>query len=372
MPIVSGSDIGTKGETALFMRSHQRPYVFDPRCPPDSRVSEMFRRLKRKKAVPDLCSADFYPWPPSRFALPESLYILGRRIRRRFHGSLLRTPILLVRVFDYDMYVPSLDKEIGRGLAGYGFRELDQRYVLQLVVKPGCTILDLGSNIGYYVAMFGSLMAKQGRIYAVEPDPRSAAVLRRNVDLNHLGNIVSVDSVAISDYTGIGVLYQAAHPNLSGMALSTLDRHYGGTISVAVHDLGDYLSHLREKVDVLRMDIEGHEASVLRSLCRSLRHGKLLVDPPSTIVFEPHSWEYDTSEMKEIVGELFQYGYKAAFLCTSHEEFSPLLPLGYEPQRVIRSVGYLHGIYQGVRDSDAIKLIACAPGLTTVCLQRQA
>jgi FkbM family methyltransferase len=269
------------------------------------------------------------------------------------------------------MDVPLRDKGIGKMLASYGFRELDQRYVLQQVVKPSSTILDLGSNIGYYLAMFGSLMNKQGRIYAVEPDPRSASFLKRNVDLNQLQDIVYVDSIALSDYSGNSLLHQAENPNHSSLTISKLPCCYIGTASVAIRDFSDYLNHLGTKVDLLRMDIEGHENAVLRSLCRSLRCGKLIFDAPNTIVFEPHSWEYDALEFKETLCELFGFGYKASFLCTRNEEFSPLLPLGYEPQLIIRAFGRPQGVYQGIRDSHAIELIADEPGLTTVCLQRE-
>jgi len=123
------------------------------------------------------------------------------------------------------------------------------------------------------------------------------------------------------------------------------------------------------------MDIEGQEVEVLRSLARSLRCGTLGVPPPEAIVFEPHAWEYTGSDMEETLCELFRWGYRAAFLGTAHEAFSPLLALGYEPRAIIYSNDhlagdYVHGVYEGVRNPDAIRVIAGSPGITTVCLRR--
>jgi FkbM family methyltransferase len=305
-----------------------------------------------------------------------ALHIFGKRIRRSIHSRFLRTESLRVSVFDYQMYVPLLSMGMGRALAGTGYRELDQRYVLQRVVKPGDHVLDMGANIGYYVSMYASLLGGHGRIHAIEPDPRSVPFLTKNIELNGLSEIATVDCLALSDMNGNVPFFQAEEPNLSGLAVSRLERRYIGEVLTPVQDFAEYLDSIGDGVDLLRMDIEGHEVEVLRSLARSLKDGTVGVLPPKTIVFEPHAWEYVDSDMEMTLRELFQWGYQAAFLCTAHEAFSPLLVLGYEPRAIIHSndhLGgdYVHGVYQDVRNEDAIRVIAGSPGLTTVCLQNE-
>jgi len=223
----------------ISIRSH-----LVPRCPPEASVPELFHRLARRTDIPKLYSSDFYPCPRWTIPLPMPLHIFGKRVRRCIHSRFLRTESLRVSVFDYHLYVPLLSLGMGRALAGIGYRELDQRYILQRVVQSGDVILDLGANIGYYVAMYGQLLGGKGSVYAVEPDPRSVPFLRKNIELNELGEMVTVDCSALSDTTGIAPFFQAEHPNLSGLSISRLARRYTGTIPVPVQDFAEYLGSL--------------------------------------------------------------------------------------------------------------------------------
>ena len=54
------------------------------------------------------------------------------------------------------------DKGISRALWLFGDRELEHKYLLEKVIKPGMTILDIGSNIGYYPLMELNLIGKKG------------------------------------------------------------------------------------------------------------------------------------------------------------------------------------------------------------------
>ena len=90
------------------------------------------------------------------------------------------------------------DKGISRALWLFGDRELEHKYLLEKVIKPGMTILDIGSNIGYYLLMELNLIGKNGNLISVEPSNSNIELLKKNLILNNFHEI-EIHEGAISD-----------------------------------------------------------------------------------------------------------------------------------------------------------------------------
>lgn len=299
-------------------------------------------------------------------------YIVARKARRQIYMRLLRRKDMISKIFDFRLCLP-IKEGIGPGLACQGTRELDHRYLIQKLLKPNSIVLDLGANIGYYVTMYGELMNNSGFIYAIEPDLRSVEYLRRNIALNGMTDTVTIDQLAISDYDGTTAFHLASSANLSGLDVSKISRRYDKTVDVEVRDLANYLGSLPHTIDIMRMDIEGHEVAVLRSLANRAEKEKSIQWAPKRILFEGHAWEYHNSgrnEMRPVIERLFRAGYHARYLCNTLEHFSPIRPRGYAPEVVIDDNLHYYGIYENVKNEDAAELISEEPGITTICLER--
>ena len=65
------------------------------------------------------------------------------------------------------------DKGLSRTLILFGERELDHKIILEKVLKKNMKILDIGSNIGYYLLIERNLIGRKSKIIAVEPVPVS-------------------------------------------------------------------------------------------------------------------------------------------------------------------------------------------------------
>ena len=158
----------------------------------------------------------------------------------------------------------------------YGLYGAWERHSLRIwahVSANAREILDIGANTGIY-----SLLARknnsQATILAVEPIPVNADVLQANIDANSAR--VIVERIAMSDTDGVAVMYMlkeqlnymtsinddryAAHPEIVGNA---------EVVPISV-PIGTW-SGLQEKYslagpDLIKIDVEGHEVSVLRSL----------------------------------------------------------------------------------------------------------
>jgi len=134
-------------------------------------------------------------------------------------------------------------------------------------LSPGSTFVDIGANLGVYSFWAHNCLQGQGRILAVEPDPEMRRRLAFNVATNGITDI-GICPVALSDRQGTGELL--VNPAQRGE--NTLAREEalaaGGQRTVQHVEL-DTLLHLLqsrgiERVDALKIDIEGHEPPVLR------------------------------------------------------------------------------------------------------------
>jgi hypothetical protein len=127
-------------------------------------------------------------------------------------------------------------------------------------------------------------------------------------------------------------------------------------------------------VNLVRMDIEGHEVQILSSLAAALEEKRISDRAPDAFIFEPHSWEYGVgqdNEMLPILKRLTRFGYRISMLGTRDAPTCPLRMRGYKPLKLISEKrGLLRSVYEDFDQKEAMELVAMVDGVTTVCLQR--
>lgn len=312
------------------------------------------------------------------------LSVLHRRLLRKLLASVLGRKYMTRRIYGQKMILPIRSGGIGTGLAIFGERELDQRDILKDILRSGNTVLDIGANIGYYPLVEYSLVKPSGRIYAYEPDPRNVEILHQNIMINGAQDVIEVFEGAVSSSEGSAILHLAELSNLNALELSKggdsevliarnmHKRRYVGEAPVTKRDICNILLRAERKIDLIRMDIEGHEVEVLNGMVRGLEDQTLGDRAPKYIVFEPHSWEYDANpnSLERVLGKLSAHGYRITALGTRHEISSPIAPLGYTPAKLLReSSGRLRGVYRDVPPQEAMRLASSVDGVTTVLLE---
>ncbi|WP_422928153.1 FkbM family methyltransferase [Singulisphaera sp. PoT] len=158
-----------------------------------------------------------------------------------------------------------------------GNPETHESALLEHVLRPGMTVVDVGANHGLFSFEAAHLTGPTGRIHAFEPTPSTRALLQSNFDANGV-TTVKVFSVAVSDAPGMAKL--RVHRELSGLnTLATKDitwnqgtLHADEIVEVPVTTLDDHaaregLSH----IDFLKIDVEGFELSVIRGARKLLK-----------------------------------------------------------------------------------------------------
>ncbi|WP_158273841.1 FkbM family methyltransferase [Micromonospora sp. RP3T] len=125
--------------------------------------------------------------------------------------------------------------------------------------RPGDTVVDIGAGIGGEARVFSRLVGPEGRVVCVEAHPGTFACLRRMVELNGLGNVTAVECAVVGTP---GTVHLEDDTQLH-LANSLTSAEAGG-VAVPGRTLVDVLGSLGvDRVDLLKMNIEGAEAEVL-------------------------------------------------------------------------------------------------------------
>jgi len=133
---------------------------------------------------------------------------------------------------------------------------------LRQTLAGGGVFVDAGANIGYYTLVASHL---SDRVYAIciEADPSTFVRLERNIALNGLTNVVAVHA-GISNKRERLTLWRNEGGNLSG---NSFDPSYesGNGVAVECDTLHQLLvAHGVDRIDVIKLDIEGFERRVLK------------------------------------------------------------------------------------------------------------
>ena len=142
-------------------------------------------------------------------------------------------------------------------LTHVGEYEQKTQKVIEKFVKPDSVILDIGANKGWYSVLFGKL-AKDGRVYAIEPTAVAYEELLRNIKINDLLNVHAYN-LAVSSYSGSGKMVIPYNHS----PLAYLDNNLEGE-QVNVTTVDDFVEKEGiTQIDLLKIDAEGSEYSIL-------------------------------------------------------------------------------------------------------------
>ncbi len=154
----------------------------------------------------------------------------------------------------------------------WDFKE-KQRDRLYSLVQPGDVVLDVGTNIGETLLHFGKLVGDGGFVFGFEPDDENYRNVRRNMSINDSGSL-KVFKLGISDKKEKVKLY-CVDPNNLGMNRILNEKEaeqFQNFTTIETDTLDNVITENNiERVDVVKIDIEGYEMHALRGASRLLR-----------------------------------------------------------------------------------------------------
>ena len=135
------------------------------------------------------------------------------------------------------------------------------------IVSPGSVVWDIGANVGLFTFCAAALAGKNGRVIAVEPDLWLASLLNKSARVQpHNHAPVTVVPAAVCERLGVTTLHIAAQGRSKNFITGGGSANSGPirTTQTAVTVTLDWLAQHMPPPDVLKIDVEGMEATVLR------------------------------------------------------------------------------------------------------------
>jgi FkbM family methyltransferase len=179
---------------------------------------------------------------------------------------------------------------------GGGYYEPITRLLIQEIVRPGDTFIDVGANVGFYTLVVAS-RCPETNVISFEPNPGNFALLTKNVRANALRN-VRCEPLAVSDEDRTATLYLTGS-HMSASLRAGFDGNVTGTTEVKTVRLDTYLApYPADARLVMKVDVEGHEEALFRGM-----HATLARLSPDIIT------EVTFSYSRDAVDQLTRCGY---------------------------------------------------------------
>lgn len=204
-------------------------------------------------------------------------------IRRAHERILRRLRPECVEAFGKPLY---LDPADSLNLSIHGRTDPAETALLTALLRPGDIALDLGAHIGYYTLLLARGVGDTGKVYAFEPHPENAALLKRTVAESGY-SFITVEQKAVWSETRNLPLALDPRGTVDHRTIPSIpDRK---TIHVQAVALDDYFPP-GARVDFIKMDLQGAEGHALLGMKRLLAE-----QPRLALLTEFEPWGLDAS-----------------------------------------------------------------------------
>lgn len=227
-------------------------------------------------------------WIGSNFpALKKVLlpvWVPSRRTAWKIRQNLFPGIPISIPICDGDGIKLMPSGQIAEMMWGLEFERQERDFVANYV-KSGMTVVNVGANVGLYALMAAKLVGSTGHVFAFEPSSSTFCLLKKNISLNKVKNLTAT-LLALSDEKGRLVLKaDRSNPDADGhryvekLNESTRDNHLDEVVDADTMDnfVQQNPLNFRSGIDLLIIDVEGAELSVLRGALSALVASRKLV-----------------------------------------------------------------------------------------------
>ncbi len=177
--------------------------------------------------------------------------------------------------------------------------------------KEGDVVVDIGAHMGRYTIIGSKRVGTNGKVVAIEANPSNFEMLNRNIKLNQLTNIISLNNAVYSKETKIKLYLpgeELGHTTYNTV-MSDRAKNEDKFVEVSANTL-DYLLQLKGIMDVnwIKIDVEGAEFEVLKGATNVISKSKDIA-----LLIEIHNLSGGTNLYRPIIEFLRLYNFKIEF-----------------------------------------------------------
>ncbi len=171
--------------------------------------------------------------------------------------------------------------------------------LLRAWIPSGGTVVDVGSNVGFFALRFAKWVGTHGRVVAIEPEQRNFEELTRRL--------------ALRGYAARVTTHHAVADRVSGEVLLDVNPDHPGDhkigaqgIPVPARKLDELVSDLPRPICLIKIDVQGAEQRVLDGAAEILRKDK----PALFIEIDPRGLERFGTTADRLFNHLAEFGYR--------------------------------------------------------------
>lgn len=192
------------------------------------------------------------------------------------------------QLFGYEFHVDIAASNTHALLWLEGERLIAERFLLRSLLSPGMHVVDVGANLGYYLLLILRSIGPSGSVCLIEPSPENLPHFHKQIAANGFHNVV-------------------LHPVAVGEAEGTVGLRSGINSGVTAENAGAYQVPIKpldavtpDRVDALKIDVEGFELDVLRGAAHVLQRDQ----PILFLEVHPHILPRFGTNLNELLAEV--------------------------------------------------------------------
>jgi len=187
-------------------------------------------------------------------------------------------PITMAKTnYGFSLYVVDGDEHVGGNIQKLGFWEPETTNWLIKNVQETDTCLDIGMNIGYFTEIMARATGPYGRVFSFEANKELVNVYEKTIlesdnDYESTGAINLFD-IGLSNETKEAFIL-IPNTNIGGAGITDEDSTVDGMTSLPVmlDNINNIIDEITiEEIDIIKMDVEGHEEKIRDTLERPLK-----------------------------------------------------------------------------------------------------
>ena len=178
-------------------------------------------------------------------------------------------------------FAKGLKINVGFSHVGYvlGTTEPDVQAALDLLLRPGMTVYDIGANVGFHAISTARRVGLGGKVICFEPLPENVKRIEQNAASNNFTNI-QVVTTALGSSDGEAAFWTSTQPTWGKLAsVGKKPDKFAREVKVTIRRLDSLVEEMALAApNLIKMDVEGAELEVLEGARATLeRHRPILL-----------------------------------------------------------------------------------------------
>lgn len=214
------------------------------------------------------------------------------------------------RVDNVLFYLPNISDDFIQKIIAEGhFFEEGELSIVSKYIPQNAVILDIGANIGNH-SLYWASKCRPAKIYSFEPIPETFDILKKNVELNHMTEVIKPINIGLSDVLTTGEISDFSPTNIGA---TSIRKSKDGSLKL---NKLDNINIPEGRVDFVKIDVENHELFVLRGAIETLKKYKPII----FIEMWPKYFEEGDKFLRNLGYEIKEHTSEANFIYVMKEE----------------------------------------------------